>query len=567
MQNKYLNKKTIKAALLVGLITLSCLLLYSRIKSEKENKAVELCLSFEEAYDLCFVNNYDFVDFLKRAQAIGVASFSVSEETLSSFANSGKLIFYSMGEYKRMQLLDVVSGYGKVNNDTIVAADKDFAQQITEQLTKRYGFAVIVDKAGKNTILNLKFNSSYRPGFWSDNLSLGFNPEKIKQLKDLGLKVVLRPQNIGNPVWMFENLPDNISGFLWEGKEIAGYPAKDKETGQNLIKSGVKYFSLEFCKLAGEDTLIRSNPAKMVSGHVISADELNANQNPAVHILRWVRAVKERGNRFLYFHFFKNRPVEDNMTYLRSTAKRIKQEGFYLEPSSPPAYPMGKLIFERRLLIFIIAIFFPIYALYKGKSYQNPAVSYAVINSITVSGGLLIAAFFYDLIFMQRIILPYSVKLSILMPLLLAVFVLYNLPELRNFLRYQVKGRHILYAALAALVLGVMLLRSGNYQAGVSPLELKVRQFLENVFIVRPRSKEFLFGQPLLLAGLYFKKRSLILLGMLGQVSIINTFMHAHTPVLTSLLRVFHGVWLGFFIGMTAIAVFEFTKAIRIEEK
>lgn len=566
LNKKYFNKITIKAVILAGIFVLSFLLVFQRIKSERKNNDVEICLSFEEVYDLCFVNNYDFVDFLKRAQAIGVTSVSISEEPLYSLENSGKLIFYSIGEYKRLQLLDVLTAYGKINNDTMVFQDNDLAEKIQGQLTGRYGFNVTADKAGKNKVLNLKFKSSYRPSSFSGNIMLGFSDEKIKQLKDIGFKVVLRPQNFGDPGWIFEKLPEDLSGFLWDGKEIPGYPGKENGTLDNLKNRGIKYVDLEFSKIGGEEALKRSNPAQMISGHVILLEELNVEQNLDNNVQRWVRAVRERGNRFLYFHFFKNKTIEDNIAYLRSTAWKLKQKGFNLGSASPPDYPMGKLIKTRKLMIFVIAVFFPVFALYKGSKFSNPLVSYSAVNLITLSGGFLIAAFLYDLAFMQRIILPLSIKLSIAIPLLVSVFVLYRIDELKAFLKARIEVKHILLAFAGLLILILMFLRSGNYHA-VYPFESKARLLLENLLIVRPRTKEFLFGQPLLFAGFYFKKRYLILLGMIGQVSLINTFLHAHTPVLTSLIRVFHGAWIGLFAGFILIAMIELVKNTRFVEK
>jgi len=61
----------------------------------------------------------------------------------------------------------------------------------------------------------------------------------------------------------------------------------------------------------------------------------------------------------------------------------------------------------------------------------------------------------------------------------------------------------------------------------------------------------FLFG-----AGVCHDQRSerwrpfLLFFGLIGQVSILNTFAHAHTPLLLSLLRTGNGLLLGFVFGM-----------------
>jgi len=44
-----------------------------------------------------------------------------------------------------------------------------------------------------------------------------------------------------------------------------------------------------------------------------------------------------------------------------------------------------------------------------------------------------------------------------------------------------------------------------------------------------------------------------LLLGVIGQISLVNTYAHLHTPLLISLVRSFHGLWLGLFLGVAAI--------------
>ena len=86
-----------------------------------------------------------------------------------------------------------------------------------------------------------------------------------------------------------------------------------------------------------------------------------------------------------------------------------------------------------------------------------------------------------------------------------------------------------------------------------------MRQLLDRILGVRPRTKEFLIGHPLMLILLYFgyelKLFPLVMVGTIGQVSIINTYAHIHTPLNISFLRTFHGLWIGILIGIIAIII------------
>ena len=563
---KKISKHIIKNSILACIIILACLVLFERVTNERKNNNVEISLSFEEVFDLCSFYNYDFSDFLKRAEAIGVTSVSVNEETLNSLSFSGKLAFYSNGEFKRLQLIELLAPYSKVKGDTIVVLDNSFADLILTQFSKRYNITAVSDSAGKYRVINLKFNTPYRPVYWSENIPLGFSPEKIQQITALGLKVVLRPLNYGNPAWLPDYFNDKVSGVIWEGKEVQGYPGREKETIELIRKSGVKIFNLEFTRINGANLVHRQLPSHVICGHTIPVEELS--QNADDNITRWMRSVNERGNRYLYFHFYKNKSIEDNISYLRSIARELKKQDYELSNAVSPGYPLGKLINVRKYLIFFIAILFPIIAIANRNKFRGVIASYFAINTITLSGALLIAVLMYDLLFMQKILLPLSVKLSMVLPILITVFILYSKKDIELFLNYELKIKHLAAAAAVLSILGVMLIRSGNNSSAILPFELQLRQLLENILAIRPRTKEFLIGQPLLLAGLYFKKRYLVLFGVIGQVSIINTFMHAHSPLIVSLARTFNGLWLGFFIGFMLIGIIELARNIypKIEE-
>lgn len=123
---------------------------------------------------------------------------------------------------------------------------------------------------------------------------------------------------------------------------------------------------------------------------------------------------------------------------------------------------------------------------------------------------------------------------------------------------------------IAAGILGVAgmyyLSRTGN--AGqVSSIEMAFRSFLENTFGVRPRNKEFLFAHPIMLLGLFlsFKYRHaayLLIFGAMGQLSIVGTFTHIHSPIYISAVRGLLGLVLGLILGLVAILVWQLAERI-----
>jgi len=57
-------------------------------------------------------------------------------------------------------------------------------------------------------------------------------------------------------------------------------------------------------------------------------------------------------------------------------------------------------------------------------------------------------------------------------------------------------------------------------------------------------------------------KIPIIIIGVIGPVTLINTFCHIHTPFLFSMLRTFNGIWLGLALGLIAVTIFYYTVKI-----
>ncbi|RCK81346.1 MAG: Polysaccharide pyruvyl transferase [Candidatus Ozemobacter sibiricus] len=117
----------------------------------------------------------------------------------------------------------------------------------------------------------------------------------------------------------------------------------------------------------------------------------------------------------------------------------------------------------------------------------------------------------------------------------------------------------LIMAVLAASLL--YLLRSGNVTF-LKPGEWEDlgRTFLENTLVARPRNKEFLVGYPAAFLFLFFwfrrQREILPILGLfmvMGQVSVVNTFCHFHSPLALAYLRGVNGLWLGLLAGMAAL--------------
>ncbi len=122
----------------------------------------------------------------------------------------------------------------------------------------------------------------------------------------------------------------------------------------------------------------------------------------------------------------------------------------------------------------------------------------------------------------------------------------------------------VLFVVLA--VAAVFYVGRTGHTAGipVPALELRIRDILEKVLVIRPRFKEFLIGYPLALLGLTQLARgsrsaltiALIVIGAVAPISMANTFMHFTTPIpyYNAFIRSLNGLWTGILIGAVLYA-------------
>lgn len=190
---------------------------------------------------------------------------------------------------------------------------------------------------------------------------------------------------------------------------------------------------------------------------------------------------------------------------------------------------------------------------------------------ISVIGVFFIVGLLNSIIFSIVIDQFRGVSVLHLLPIVLAA--LYWLLFSENLSYREIMGRgktllssyiSVLWVIAAAAIVGAglyYLSRTGN-EGQASAFERYFRSFLENTLGVRPRTKEFLIAHPLFLLGGYLcvKYRSaliLLLIGVIGQASIVDTFAHLHTPLQISLTRIVYGVSFGLVIGIALIIVWE----------
>jgi hypothetical protein len=404
-----------------------------------------------------------------------------------------------------------------------------------------------------------------------------------------GLAVTLRPEAAPFTDWQSRwdrtsrpwSKGPAVRGVLFTGASVLGYP--DLSPVASWISTNAFYLPwMEFSRQRGLAELARRFPHRLIRGHGLTEEEI-AKSNPRVVLARFRRAVRERGVRFLYVRLFPGLSSRANAAFVVDLATALRADGFRTEAAQPRSGAWPRTLAPlptgvRQALALLLAIGGPWLGFFLAVRRWSPEEAPLRLMGVTLLTALVLGALLATPDFLMGVAVFRGVKVALVVPLLAGLFLLFQAKEIRHFLHEPITVGRLGFGLIALGVLGVYVVRSGNDFLSASGIELNVRGALESLFGVRPRFKEFLIGHPLLLVGFYLKARGggfrlpegagpaaqtlhfvfhdhrpFLLAGLIGQLSVINTFCHAHTPLSVSFLRVYHGLWIGALLGGTLI--------------
>lgn len=215
---------------------------------------------------------------------------------------------------------------------------------------------------------------------------------------------------------------------------------------------------------------------------------------------------------------------------------------------------------------------------------KSRALSYQILEGakvllmgtvISLIGGLSVGAMLSHSSYLIEIDYFRGVKLSLAAPFLIYTIIYLLLfgfkrkrTELRSddkyvwdftkILNVNIKIGYLIILGIAGAIGYVYIARSGH-ETNLQPsdLEMIFRNILEYKFLARPRTKEFLFAFPMVMAALVFARghiKELLypagLIAVIGFSSIANTFSHLRTPVYLSVVRTAYSIGFGLIVGI-----------------
>lgn len=202
-----------------------------------------------------------------------------------------------------------------------------------------------------------------------------------------------------------------------------------------------------------------------------------------------------------------------------------------------------------------------------------------VCGIISYAGAAYLSASLADTEYLLEVNIFRGIKLTFILPIVLVAigflqrFDVFDgkmddtdgfLEQFKKILDMPVKVKSLIVLFLVLIAGIVFVARSGHTMGmPVSSLELRFRAFLEQAMYARPRTKEFMIGHPafLLAAMAWFKKWptmvlfALVLVAVIGQGSMVETFAHMRSPVFMSFARGIGGLLLGAGVGAVCMVL------------
>lgn len=592
--------------LLPAILLTALLSLYSisyRYKVEQRNKAVSIATEYENIESLAAAQGIPIEKALADLKLQGLQSVVLSEESIGDLVVEGQGSFYG----GRLEVPFVGGTHERVARGLRLRF-----QSVNESSA--------LGQAGEEPLQELHLFHLPASPSTVRGVSIGLNPDQAATVKSAGLGIIARMNNplgvTGDYVRQTLDWAHELGAtvFLPSGDQVLGRRDSLGDMTDELQKLGMLYASPEFAKLGGDQNVLEKVPQSVVRLH--SAQSAELDKMPfSEGVDRYSRAARERGMRILLVRPITSaapEPLTAFSEFVKAINRDVEKQGDemgvahpYDDPKVPSwlfaliglslvptGYFVGATFVKKpmwRIVGLVLLVLLGL-ACYKeaGRSYGalaaslifptaaflildarkkiNIVLDFIIVSLTSLVGGLAIAGLLNSLSYYIRAEQFEGVKLAVFLPILLvAIYYALRVGNLKESLKSPITWGASLIALLVLAALMFMSSRTGNDNpAGVSGFELKMRFLLDQILFVRPRTKEFMIGHPLLILGIgmlaiYRKKPSpsiglwaalAIAGGAIGQTSIVNTMCHIHTPVTLSLARIGVGIVAGVIIGL-----------------
>lgn len=576
--------------LLLGLMLLSLipalLLVAQRVQFEQAQKSAAMVMDYPAL--VTQARRYGFTPqaLLDRYKALGVNGVAVYEDTIASLEQRGD-VYMKNGS-------DLAADYPNQGVKTNAVYMRAANPAVAEGLRRRYTIPTRDVKIGGRPWIEWPSDPRYLPA--------GPDTALITNLKKQGLVLVYRP-------YYDAAIPTNQVGKDWPdvpfiaftGDEVIGARTPEMLEQVNRALGQRLPAIIEGNIQKGLDTLVLSHGG--VRLFALSPSWQNT-LDPLDVASKYGLAGRERGLRLMYLRPYPT--VNETEDMLRRSRDLLGRAGVQITSPVVQFYTPSALLQALSMVgplaaLLLLALSFPLRRLGLILAGVTVLLAFGLNGLQPFQGAALVAAVTFPalglilrrsrvtdwflatglsltgVVFLSALgathdstlgLQPFrGVGLTLLLPLLMVAASFLPRQDIRKTVG-DIYSAPIRLGDVAVMALGLVLLatvyeRRGNATGGsVSEFEASLRRDVQDS-IIRPRFKE-IGAHPLALLGLsgklpgYFSAL-LILGGVMGQASILNTFSHFHTPFLISAARVFIGLGLGLLFGLLITQAVTFT--------
>ncbi|MEZ0326988.1 MAG: DUF5693 family protein, partial [Fimbriimonas sp.] len=539
----------------VGLsVLLSLYSIAKRHEVEAKNKAVAITAEYETVEALASAQGLSATAALENLKAQGLNSVVLSEETIGDLIGTGRLTVRTdrsndpqSPARTALQFTDLAQ-MSRVQS----AVERRFGK-VVEPAEPSVGFLVIKDLSpGLIRTTSVGMNPEQLRVAKSLGLLIVGRYANPQGASSQAIRETLRSA-----------VADGVDVYLPMGDQILGRRDSMAATIDELKQLNLLYASPEFTRIGGDANIVAAVPEKVIRLHSAQVGELD--KLPAIDAVeRFGRAGRERNMRILLLRplsYSADAPLSSFGGFIKDVGDQIRKEGGeigrpkpFQEPDLPQwwrvlialaavpaiwfafaafhpsrkpirtvsgldlgktAIVVGGLLLlcalasisksGSQIITLFISVAFPVlgYLLLDRMKPKNAIAGFLLVSVLSVAGGLCVAGMLNGLSYYIQADEFRGVKLSVFLPIVLvgALFFL-RLVDWQGTLRGPITWGTAALGFAILIGLAIMIARTGNDTgAGASSFELMMRNVLDRFLYVRPRTKEFLIGHPLLIIG------------------------------------------------------------------
>ena len=340
-------KKILFALTIAGLLAAVLAAVVSGL-AELRHREFEVAVDLEDVQALARDSGATVFETLTRLRDLGATAVGLREGAVSRYLQDGRLTVARGGELQssfrltgqinpRLQLL-LERGAIRPEAVYLLTEDNELASRLLEAARLKLGRPVrfFFDSSPYVLEVNDDLNRVL-------SLRAGLDPRGVAMVRELGLRVVARPDNpfvkseesVRKTMDAFLSLPQGLlSAVVFEGKEVTGFPDKLEVTAASLKEKGIAFGVVEIVgQQSGVTTLAARTGGRAVLVHA------NA---PTATAQSMINAVRERRVRLLYVRM----PLHDPQLPLTGPAllaevtAELAQYGYYGGPARPLPHPL-----------------------------------------------------------------------------------------------------------------------------------------------------------------------------------------------------------------------------------